>query len=75
MARLFISRVSTMESVLLQGKGYASPSRVACMSNFATFGFQNQFINFYESIWEASHEVSDIGVMHNDFGELGNTII
>jgi hypothetical protein len=75
MARLFISRVLAMENVLLQGEGYASPSCVACMSTFATFDFQNRFINFCESVWEASHEVSGIGVMHDDFGELGNTII
>jgi hypothetical protein len=45
------------------------------MSNFAFFDFQNRLINFCKPVWDASHEALGIGVMHNDFGELGNTII
>ena len=75
MAGLLISRVSVMESVFLQGKGCASPSCVACMSNSASFDFQNQLINFYESVWEALHEALGIGAMFDDFGESDNTVI
>jgi hypothetical protein len=64
-----------MESVFLQGKGCASPSCVAYMSNFASFDFQNRLINFYESVWEASHEASGTRTMFDDFGGSDNIVI
>jgi hypothetical protein len=45
------------------------------MSNSTSFDFHNQLINFWESVWEASHEASGIGTMLDDFGELANTVI
>jgi hypothetical protein len=75
MTGLFIFKVLAMESVFLQGKRYASPSCVACMSNFTFFYFQNRLIIFYESVREALHEALGIGTMFDGFGELDNTVI
>ena len=45
------------------------------MFNFASFDFKNRLINFYESVWETSHEASSIETMLDEFGELDNTVI
>ena len=75
MTGLLSSKVLAMESVLLQGEGCALPSCVACMSNSATFNFQNRLIFFCEPDWEVSHEASGIGTILDDSRESDNIVI